>query len=115
MNDNDFSDFLDELEDGHAYYLPELIEIDTFEEFEEILNSEEFENYVRLLADSNPFYVRNGFALQGPNFLRNCSILCNFKTNISKRFSATSGDRTHFVKEFIGISSCFRRRVFSNI
>lgn len=41
--DKDFNlDFLEEFEeDEHAYYLPELIEIDTLEEFEEILNSEE--------------------------------------------------------------------------
>ena len=41
--DKDFNlDFLEEFgEDEHAYYLPELIKIDTLEEFEEILNSEE--------------------------------------------------------------------------
>ena len=63
MNGNDFNAILEELEDGFTYTISELVEINTEEEFREILNSEDFELYVRLLAESNPFYLRNGFAL----------------------------------------------------
>lgn len=114
--DKDFNlDFLEEFEeDGHAYYLPELIEIDTFEEFEEILNSEEFEVYVRLLAESNPFYVRNGFALQGPNFLRNllkCTKAAKMTFDAQLEYEGHTFEEykaAHYSECMISRDSCYR-------
>ena len=120
--DKDFNlDFLEEFEeDGHAYYLPELIEIDTFEEFEEILNSEEFEVYVRLLAESNPFYVRNGFALQGPNFLRNllkCTKAAKMTFDAQLEYEGHTFEEykaAHYSECMISRDSCFREMKMPN-
>ena len=43
MNDKEFNAMLEELEDGYTYTISGLVEINSEEEFREILNSEDFE------------------------------------------------------------------------
>ena len=115
MNDNDFNlDFLDELEDGYVFTLPDLVELYSAEQCEEILNSEEFENYVRLLADKNPYYVRNGFRLQGVKFfldLLRCTEAARSNFNALLDYEGTSFEtykNEHYSECMITRDSCFR-------
>lgn len=114
MNDNDFNAILDELEDGYTYTISELVEINSEEEFREILNSEDFELYVRLLAESNPFYLRNGFALQQETFvmdLARCSVAAKMNFDSQLEYEGTTYDKyqqEHYTECMIARNECFR-------
>lgn len=114
MNDKDFNAMLEELEDGYTYTISELVEINTEEEFREILNSEDFELYVRLLAESNPFYLRNGFALQQETFvmdLARCSVAAKMNFDSQLEFEGTTYDKyqqEHYTECMIARNECFR-------
>lgn len=114
MNDNDFNAILDELEDGYTYTISELVEINTEEDFRKILNSEDFELYVRLLAESNPFYLRNGFALQRESFvmdLARCSVAAKMNFDSQLEYEGTTYEKyrqEHYSECMIARSECFR-------
>lgn len=65
---DELNDYLD-IEDGYLVEIPENVVIANEAHLKQILESEEFVCYVRVLADKNPFYVRNGYALQMDSFL----------------------------------------------
>jgi hypothetical protein len=114
MNDNDFNAILDELNEGYTYTISELVEINTEEDFREILNSEDFELYVRLLAESNPFYLRNGFALQQESFvmdLARCSVAAKMNFDSQLEYEGTTYEKyqqEHYSECMIARSECFR-------
>lgn len=114
MNDNDFNAMLDELDEGYTYTISELVEINTEEDFREILNSEDFELYVRLLAESNPFYLRNGFALQQESFvmdLARCSVAAKMNFDSQLEYEGTTYEKyqqEHYCECMIARSECFR-------
>lgn len=114
MNDNDFNAILEELEDGFTYTISELVEINTEEEFREILNSEDFELYVRLLAESNPFYLRNGFALPQESFVMDvarCSVAAKMNFEAQLKYEGTTYEKyqqEHYSECMIVRSECFR-------
>lgn len=114
MNDNDFNAILDELDEGYTYTISELVEINTEEDFREILNSEDFELYVRLLAESNPFYLRNGFALQQGSFvmdLARCSVAAKMNFDSQLEYEGTTYEKyqqEHYSECMIARSECFR-------
>jgi hypothetical protein len=114
MNDNDFNAILDELNEGYTYTISELVEINTEEDFREILNSEDFELYVRLLAESNPFYLRNGFALQQESFvmdLARCSVAAKMNFDSQLEYEGTTYEKyqqKHYSECMIARSECFR-------
>lgn len=115
MNDKDFNlDFLDEFEEGYEYTLPEQVELTSAEQCEEILQSEEFENYVRLLADKNPYYVRNGSRLQGRKFfldILRCTEAARRNFNAQLEFEGTTFEKyknEHYSECMITRDGCFR-------
>ena len=63
-------DYLEDLCDGgYIVYSPEDIELSSIKECEEIINSDEFEEYVTTLAQRNPYAVRAGIPLKEGRFI----------------------------------------------
>lgn len=102
------------MEDGYTYTISELVGINTEEDLRGILNSEDFELYVRLLAESNPFYLRNGFALQQESFvmdLARCSVAAKMNFNSQLEYEGTTYEKyqqEHYSDCMISRSECFR-------
>lgn len=61
MNNEDY--------EGWNVYFPEDIRFSSIKECEEVLNSEEFEEYVTTLAGRNPYAARYGFRMRNGKFL----------------------------------------------
>ncbi len=114
MNDKEFDEFLEELEDGYEYTFPELIELYSIEQCEEIMISEEFETYVRILSEKNPYYVRNGYRLQKYKFfldLLKCTEAARRNFNAQLEYEGTNFEKyknEHYCECMITRDNCFR-------
>lgn len=59
----------EEFEIGYPIWTPEEITVNSIEECDKVLRSEDFEEYVTVLAERNPYAVRVGIAARGGRFI----------------------------------------------